>query len=118
MDENTVTVPASAIIEAVAFMDAFSSLLLYIIGGSECPLGEVPLEAGWNLYAAAFGEPRDPKEASSPTKIETAARAEELEAELIRRFFDDAEQRATRSIQTAAVIRTTRDAEAILPQDD
>ncbi|MBA3380305.1 MAG: hypothetical protein H0T97_00350 [Actinobacteria bacterium] len=52
----TVTLPASEVMEAAAFLDHLDSRLALLNGGQDTPAANEIREVGWRLFAEAFGE--------------------------------------------------------------
>lgn len=95
-----VPVDRDAIVEAIAQMQAAASILVTVFGGSETPLAESLDEAGWKLFAAAFGDPRtlgilDSRDwDTNPAVVSVEVRAGELASSWLIGVGDDGRRRA------------------------
>jgi hypothetical protein len=107
---DTITAPASLVVEALAALEAIAS---YHAGraGTDTPLSDWCTEKSVELTRAIF-HPRLPDAevpaGTDPTEVAVWARQYELEAELLE-LLDDGAKRAADSRRRAAEIRATGD---------
>lgn len=100
--EGTVSVPVRALVDAVAGMDAVTSVLIYLNGGQAEGVATIPQRIAWELYGAVFGEDRPEQDETDPVYVETYARCDERAAELLLEVCGEAREEAARYANSAS----------------